>query len=189
MNESYLFSFETDVILDYRQRDERRLPLVLLLQLVQILAETLVSYLVLAHPHVHPPIRRIEPPMHSPVLQLAVDVTDELLRRKRPQTLRALDASRVFASVQFRGAKTPGFPETLVINGEPEGPLARPHVHRHLAVQQRAAEALRVRFGYESATGSTARQDALVLEHVQLFRSASRTVDLQTVALVVDLDQ
>lgn len=137
----------------------------------------------------HPPINRIKTPMHCSILQLAVNVTDELLGRKRSETFSTLDAPRIFARVQFRGAKTPGFPETLVINTESEGTFPRSHAYRDLPVEQGATQSFRIGFCDKSATGSTARKDALVLENIQLLWSTPRTVNLEAIALVVDLYQ
>lgn len=139
------------------------------------------------HVNVTPPVARVEAPMHGPVLQVPVDVTDELLGREAALAVLALDAFRVLAGVQFREAQAVGLTEALVVHGNGQGPFARSQHRAHLSIQQGTAQPFRVRLGNEPAAGGAAGQDALVLQHVELLRGAPRAVDLQLVALLVDL--
>lgn len=186
MGATYLFPFDGGVD---RGRRECHLPLILLPHVVQDLRELFVILVVDGHVNVAPPVARVEAPVHGPILQVPVDVTHELLGREAALAVLALDAFGVLASVQLGKAQAVGLTEALVVHGNGQGPLARSQHGAHLSIQQGTAQPFRVRLGDEPAAGGAAGQDALVLQHVELLGGAPGAVDLQLVALLVDLLQ
>lgn len=100
-------------------RREGHLPVELFLEVVDVLDALVVILLILGHPQVHPPIGRVEAPMHRPILgEVFVNVTYELLGREAAPAVCTFDALGVLRGVQLGIAHARAFPEALVINGE-----------------------------------------------------------------------
>jgi len=142
------------------------------------------------------------------VLQRAVRVPDEALRRELITAFLAFDAHRIVRLEQLRIEHASALAEALVIHFELDDRLllvlafaARLLVEAVLrlanlcgiarlgAQEQRAHEPLGVGLRDETAGRRVPRQDARVLELVELIAGAAGAVDLQLVAHLIDLLQ
>lgn len=172
---THLFPFDdaTGAVVRHDRRCIGHLPPILLPHNIQVLGQPLVLQLILADVQVCPPgAGRIKAPVHRSVLQVAVRVADELLGRERAPAVQALDAPRLLGGVQVGDAQTGALAEALVVDGEGQGALWQVGRVGTGPVEQGAAQPLGVGFGDEAAGGRAAGQDALALQHGQLFRGA-----------------
>lgn len=119
-----------------------------------------------------------------------MSMTDKLLGRKPEPTIDALDALGILRRVQLRETYTVAFPEAFVVDTEGQRVLPVHDGRISLAaLQQCTAQPFRVRLRYQPATWRSAWQDPVILQHVKLLGRAPGAVDLQLVALLVDLLQ
>lgn len=147
--------------------------------------------LVSGHVQIRAPISRIETPMARPVLERFMRVAHKLLCRKQPAALHALDAFAPAFRIQGRSAHPRALAKTLVVHPKRQSTGLR-HRYRHYrgtSVHQGAAQPLSIRLLDQAAGGCSMWEDAGVLQFVQLLWRTPRAVDLQPVALLIDLMQ
>ncbi len=161
-----------------------------LLNVIQELLQTrflLFPRVIRAQEDIRPPVGRVKAPMASPVLQRFVTVHYEFLGRVHEPAVHALDAGRVGTRVELRDQQTLTLPEAFVIDLEAllgelqlDGAVQLLLGVRRVRppVDERVAQALRVRLGDESAGRRGERQDAHHLQDLQLVGGAARAVDV-----------
>lgn len=165
-----------------------RRAVMLFLHIVQDLGQLITVRLVLGHQQVGAPVARVEAPVTGAILQFAVHMTHEALRREQPSALGALDTPRLLLRVQFGEAHPLALAEALVMHAEVQRALGRA-LQALCMMQQRAAQPFRVRLGDQAAGRRVLGQDARHLQLRELLGCASRAVDLQLVADAIDLVQ
>lgn len=173
-----------------------RLVHLLELHLLQLIEDDLVFLPILhieRHMKIVVPVARIEAPVAGVILELAMHMTHEFLRREPAVALQALDAGRFLIGVHVRRADTLAFAKALVIHVEAEGTLGQT-LDRHIAIpvgamKQGGTEAFRIGSGDQATGLDIGWQDLGGLELHQLIVRALRTVDAQLIEDPVDLLQ